>query len=194
MKIDSTITFAVIIATMALITPVITTWINRKYDHKMKVVELQKDYLSKHYSRSFDTFQNFITNSGNLLIKIDGGKTPSKIEIQKFETSCLKCFLFLSEEDRESFQEFRIIVKKELGFSDPRGMSVMQATILPFLQATRVLSALATPENEIYSSFNKCIAIANETLQQAATKELLVLSELDKKNKSGSLSSISKDI
>lgn len=178
LKFDNTVNFALFIGLSAIFTPMLSTWIIRKYDYKLKKIELQKDFLDNSYSKVIESLQDFVINSGKILSRIDSSQQPSRDEIQNFEASCLKCLLFLEENERNQFQEFRILVKLRFGHSDPRGK---RSTIFS-KTSTRTLNQLQSalgiiPEDEVYSAFNKCITIAVTKLKTLELQQNKTLTE-----------------
>lgn len=178
MKVDTTIGLVFVISFSTIFFPIVTTILNRKYDLAFKKIEFKRETLQTNHSQTLQTFQDFILATGKILTRIDSSQTPSRIEIQDFETACLKCLLFLNEEDRKTFQTFRILVKIRFGHKDPRGSSNFGILNTMKLVMDSMESSFGRiPEDKIYSKFNECITIATKYLEMFEIKETQLLTE-----------------
>lgn len=179
---DSTITLAFLVTLVSVISPILTSTINKRYELQLRSAELKKEALSSNYERMYSTFKTFITNTSVVVLRFDSDKKPTIQEFKQFETSCLECFLFLDETERDTFQDFRIHIKTQMGYEDPRPNFVLSETIASQMQS--ILSiAYGRKENKTYKKFNKCIDIANEKLEKVSREELHLLSSDHKENK-----------
>lgn len=165
MKIDSTVDLALIVAFASVVVPAITSWIGNRFKLKIKKLELKRELYTTEYVSTSKAFQEFISNSGIVLAKIDISDKPNPLEINKFETSCLKCFLYLDESERQSFRNFQIAIKSELGYPDPRPM-------FPLFKIINNMTLGFYRGNELHRSFNRCISISNEKLQKLRKDQL----------------------
>ncbi|HFI0621405.1 TPA: hypothetical protein ACGO3V_000873 [Streptococcus suis] len=172
---DALTYLSLLIALMTIIIPGVTTWISKRYDLSLKMLELTKEGHFKTYNRAYFVFQEFIEQSGKIVAIIDSGETPSSKDIQKFESTALKCLIFLPESDRKQFDSFRITVKIKLGQADPRG------TPTPFEQSASVFTSVLRSVfsradiDDLYKEFNQVIPIlANRLteLEKAHKQEL----------------------
>ncbi|MDT1958436.1 hypothetical protein MX629_08385 [Carnobacterium divergens] len=180
MKIDTTISLALIISLSTIIVPVIATVLNRRYDLKLKQIDYKRESLKTNRSQTLVTFQEFVVATGKILTRIDTSQIPSREEMQTFESSCLKCLLFLKEDDRQEFQQFRILVKLRFGHKDPRGSVtsnfLMTETLIKVTKSLQKSLGIE-PSDDVYASFNRCITIANNYLELFESQEMQVLTE-----------------
>jgi hypothetical protein len=152
----------------AIVIPSILSYISKRYDLKIKQLEYQQENIIKNYETILEAFQDFTAHSGAILSRIDSKEAPTTDELQRFEASCLKCLLFLEENNREAFQRFRILVKIRFGHTDPRAKSPIPS----LLGSDSILKALGgRPADDTYSSFNQCVTIAKEMLQTILQQE-----------------------
>ncbi|MEI4336643.1 hypothetical protein [Streptococcus suis] len=177
--IADTLTYlSLLIALMTIIIPGLTTWISKRYDLSLKMLELTKEGHSKTYNRAYFVFQDFIEQSGRIVAIIDSGDAPSSKDIQKFESTALKCLIFLNKEDRERFDSFRIAVKIKLGQADPRG------TPTPLEQSANFLASMfrgvftRVDIDDLYSEFNQVIPILTNRLIELEKVQKQELDEL----------------
>ncbi|MBC2676237.1 hypothetical protein [Listeria booriae] len=171
MKVDSTLTFALILSVCAIFVPTIGSYISKRFDLKMKELEFKKDLSVNNYSTVLTAFQEFTVASGAVLSRIDLKEMPSRNELQTFESACLKCLLFLDEEDRNQFQKFRVLVKIKFGHTDPRGTGPYLFH-MDFIQSAMLKSLGGTPPDATYSAFNRCVSIAHRHIGELLTQKL----------------------
>lgn len=178
MKIDTTIGLIFVISFSTIFFPIVTTILNRKYDLAFKKIEFKRETLQTNHSQTLQTFQEFILATGKILTRIDSSQTPSRIEIQDFETACLKCLLFLNEEDRKTFQTFRILVKIRFGHKDPRGTNNFSFfNSIQLVKDSMFAAHGIVQEDKVYSKFNECITIATKYLETFEIQEKELLTE-----------------
>ena len=182
---DSTITLAFLVTLISIISPVMTSIINKSYDLKVKSAELRKESLSVSYDRMYETFKTFLVDSSVVILQFDSDNKPTIEEFKKFESSCLSCFLFLNENERKIFEDFRILIKMKMGYDDPRPKTVLQlAWGYDIYKAHAALEALSGKKgDELFVSFNKCISIANQKLDKVTQEESQLLSSIRKAHK-----------
>lgn len=170
----------IIILGVSLISPAIVAYIQRKTELKSKMLDIFSENYSKRYNREYYIFQDYIEKSGIVIAKLDSLQQLSTKEIQAFESSSLKCLIFLSESERLEFDTFRINVKKALGIEDPREKKTfmhpdfhkeLSKTIVGLTQ----LSKKTIVVSPIYTSFNKCINIASKRLATIQAEEQVQL-------------------
>lgn len=175
---DALTYLSLLIALMTIIIPSVTTWISKRYDLSLKMLELTKEGHFKTYNRAYFVFQEFIEQSGKIVAIIDSGETPSSKDVQKFESTALKCLIFLPESDRKQFDLFRITVKIKLGQSDPRG------TPTPFEQSISALTNVSgiifsrADIDDLYKEFNQVIPILTNRLTELEKVQKQELDEL----------------
>lgn len=181
MKFDNTVNLALLVSLSTIFASVATTWFTKRYDLRLKKIELNKESLDVSYNNVVETFQNFVVNSGNILTRVDSSEKPTRKELQNFEASCLRCLLFLEHQDREVFQDFRILVKIRFGHADPREKN---ADYRLFNEAAAVRMMLtmknfygAKDEDKVFTAFNKCISIAASKLEQLERQKTESLTE-----------------
>lgn len=170
----------IIILGVSLISPAIVAYIQRKTELKSKMLDIFSENYSKRYNREYYIFQDYIEKSGIVIAKLDSLQQLSTKEIQEFESSSLKCLIFLSESERLEFDTFRINVKKALGIEDPREKKTfmhpdfykeLNKTITGLTQLSKK-TIIVSP---IYTSFNKCINIASKRLATIQAEEQVQL-------------------
>ncbi|MGO3616925.1 MAG: hypothetical protein ACTIN1_01710 [Pseudolactococcus laudensis] len=163
---NTQVNLALIVTLVTILSTIASSWINKGYEMKSKKLELKYKHIETTYIKSLEVFQNFVSQSTKIIDYIDNGNKPNSKEIQDFENSCISCYLFLNENDRAAFQEFRIEIKNRLGYKDPRYGHPFAA--LSILAAARYLSV--TKEERIFSSFNKCINATNKTIESLSSQ------------------------
>jgi len=180
-KFDNTVNLALLVSLSTIFASVATTWFTKRYDLRLKKIELNKESLDVSYNNVVETFQNFVVNSGNILTRVDSSEKPTRKELQDFEASCLRCLLFLESQDREVFQEFRILVKIRCGHTDPRERT---GDYRLFTEAAVSYASLAMKnlygakdEDKVFTAFNKCISIAASKLEQLERQKTESLTE-----------------
>lgn len=180
---DSTITLAFLVTLVSVVSPVITSLINKKYELELRAAEFKKESFSHKYEMMYSTFKNFLDDSTAIMLRFDSGEKPRSQEFKNFESSCLECFLFLNEEERKTFQDFRVHVKVQTGFDDPRPKYNF-SNILN-LQVSAILDEVySNSGNKTFVKFNKCVTIANQKLENISEQELKLLSPIRKEYKS----------
>lgn len=185
MKFDATVSFSLLIAIFALMSPVITSYLTKKYDLQLKLIELKKGTLTTSYSRTFDIFSNF-TDSAYILMSVlyQAKKDLEFFDdiIEDFEKSTNQCLLILDESERKTYESFRIMLKTELGFEDPRPKYKSNLTV-PLQFSTRInpFHTLEKEGDKVYIEFNKCLTIANKKLSSLEQEELSILTMKDTK-------------
>lgn len=179
---DSTVTLAFLVTLVSVIAPILTSTINKRYELKLRSAELKKESLTTNYERMYSTFKTFLTNASIVVLRFDSEKKPLISEFKQFESSCLECFLFLNEEERNAFQDFRILVKTKMGYDDPRPRYGISQTLFSQLETIASL-AYVNRGDETFKKLNRCIDIANEKLEKVSQEELQLLSTDHKVNK-----------
>lgn len=173
---------AFLVVLTSLLSPVFTAYLNKKIELKLKMLEIYKENHNKNYNRILYTFQNFIEESGKIIASLDSEHSPTNKEIQRFESACLKCLIFLDEAERKEFDDFRITIKKKLGVSDPRGyyhpFSARYMTKVMQKAASSLYSTNKINVEKSYISFNKCIMITNRKLSELQLMQKEELNEV----------------
>ncbi|MFV8064277.1 hypothetical protein ACMZ5S_07450 [Streptococcus pluranimalium] len=170
----------IIILGVSLISPAIVAYIQRKTELKSKMLDIFSENYSKRYNREYYIFQDYIEKSGIVIAKLDSLQQLSTKEIQDFESSSLKCLIFLSESERLEFDTFRINVKKALGIEDPREKKTFMHPDF-FKELNKQITGLTQISKKtivvspIYTSFNKCINIASKRLATIQAEEQVQL-------------------
>ncbi|WP_438835641.1 hypothetical protein [Streptococcus pluranimalium] len=170
----------IIILGVSLISPAIVAYIQRKTELKSKMLDIFSENYSKRYNREYYIFQDYIEKSGIVITKLDSLRPLSTKEIQAFESSSLKCLIFLSESERLEFDTFRINVKKALGIEDPREKKTFMHPDF-FKELNKQITGLTQISKKtivvspIYTSFNKCINIASKRLATIQAEEQVQL-------------------
>lgn len=94
LKIDFTLTLSILIAVIALVSPIITTVINNRHQLKLKKIDMYEEAKRKALSE-------FIENAQEYLLK------PSYIEpTVKYYSSLDKLFLYFTDIDLNTFTPF----------------------------------------------------------------------------------------
>ncbi|GAA5356591.1 hypothetical protein [Streptococcus uberis] len=176
-KVSDLIAFvSIVILGASFIAPTFVAIVQRKTELKSKKLDIFKDNFAKRYDRQYLIFQEFIENSGRIIAMLDSKTIPDQSEIQIFESSALKCLIFLTPYERTQFDMFRINVKKELGISDPRekltplSSNYISQTLLGMTQIHTFLNNKKVV-NKLYSSFNDCIKISSRKLIEIEEEE-----------------------
>lgn len=162
MNIESVL--ALIVAIITLLSGVFVAFINKKYELSTKRVELKYKQLETSYNNSLEVFQSFVSHSTKIMDLLSVGEKPTSIDLQNFESSCLSCYLFLDENSRKDFQDFRIEVKIKFGYKDPRAKHLYGVTN-ELLKSVTLSSSLTIPADTLFTLFNKCLNTANSKLE-----------------------------
>lgn len=179
---DSTITLAFFVTLVSVISPIITSIINKRYELKLRSAELKIESLSSNYERMYSTFKEFLTNSSVVILRFDSEMKPTIQEFKQFESACLECFLFLDEDERSSFQAFRILVKTKMGYADPRPKNIFSESLTTKVNTILSLAYISSGD-EMFKKFNLCIDIANKKLEKISQEELQIVSLDHKENR-----------
>ncbi|MCT1190965.1 hypothetical protein EFL98_00105 [Lactococcus lactis] len=168
MNIESVL--ALCVAIITLLSGVFVAFINKKYELSTKKLELKYRQLETNYNNSLEVFQSFVAHSTKIMDFISVNEKPTSADLQNFESACMSCYLFLDDNSRKDFQDFRVEVKIKLGYKDPRAKSIYGIT-------TELLNTINTgtmtiPADNIYTRFNKCLNTANSKLE-SISKQLL---------------------
>lgn len=180
MKIDTTVSFSFVIAFVALLSPIITSYLSKKYELKLKMIELKKGTLTDSYNRMFGVFNNFTDSSYSLMFNLEEikqNKEAFESVLEAFEKSVNQCLLILNESERRTFESFRILIKTELGYEDPRPKvkSFLPQSLFISNYNTFPFSQLEKEGDKVYLHFNKCLEIANRKLINLEQEELSLL-------------------
>lgn len=105
LKIDFTLTLSIVIAVIALISPIITTVINNRHQLKIKKIDMYEE--SKRQALS-----EFIENAQEYLLNSDYEKPTIK-----YHSSLDKLFLYFSDIDLNTFISFEKAIKNKDDFS-----------------------------------------------------------------------------
>ncbi|MGF1998260.1 hypothetical protein ACQUFO_10310 [Enterococcus casseliflavus] len=105
MQLDSTVTFALIVAVISLISPMITTYLSNKHDLKVNEIKFkQKKYEQNdlYVKRMFD---NFVQSFGEVM------EYPQANNQKRFGKYYFSCLNYVPKKDYETFVEFYDIYK-----------------------------------------------------------------------------------
>lgn len=137
MEFNLTVTISVIIALVALISPIAVAIINNCYHERLREMELQHDLQVKqmdlYYSEKKQAFDLFLQNAGSYRF------IPSQRKLDDLQSSAYSAILFCKEENMQEISDFLSFANEQYSItSNPSKMN----------EYNRLLFSLA-------SSFNK---------------------------------------
>ena len=100
MKFDSSITLSLVIALAAIVSPVITTYLNNKHQLKLLIVEKEFDRKKEYEEYINSIINNFLKNVGNFIAY------PTSENLSDFEESFYILMMIIPKENYYTFQSF----------------------------------------------------------------------------------------
>lgn len=100
MKFDSSITLSLVIALAAIVSPVITTYLNNKHQLKLLIVEKEFDRKKDYEEYINSIINNFLKNVGNFIAY------PTSKNLSDFEESFYILMMIIPKENYHTFQYF----------------------------------------------------------------------------------------
>ncbi len=114
MKVDSTVTLTVVIALVALISPIFVTLINNIHHTKIRKLELNHDLKLKtadtYYSDKKDAFTNFLNAAGKMRTFVSDFSTQNKVS--ELKSAAEKVMLFCTNETELMISQFICYVEE----------------------------------------------------------------------------------
>lgn len=105
MKFNLSITISVIVALVALISPILTTLLNNRYLLKVKKLEVQQKKYEQYSSHVRTLFEDFLKYYGEYM-----GNTLSTKSEMALKSSFYKCLPYVPEKAYDYFTEFYELV------------------------------------------------------------------------------------
>lgn len=105
LKFDSTLTLSIVIAVIALVSPIITTVINNRYQLKLKKIDMYEEAKRQVLSDFIENAQEYLLNPGYIESTV------------KYYSSLDKLFLYFSDIDLNTFMPFDKASKNTDDFS-----------------------------------------------------------------------------
>lgn len=104
MKFNLTVTISVIIALVALVSPIAVAIINNRYQARLRKMELQHDLEVKqmdlYYSEKKQAFYDFLKIAGVYRT------SPDQINLGKLQSAAYSAILFCNQENKDKIQSF----------------------------------------------------------------------------------------
>ena len=117
MELNLTITISVIIALIALISPIAVAIINNRYHMKLRKMELQYEISTKqmdvYYSDKKQAYDNFLQIAGAYRL------CPNPMNLGKLQSAAYSAVLFCNQENKANIQSFVKIANEEFNQSFP---------------------------------------------------------------------------
>ena len=104
MELNLTVTISVIIALVALVSPIAVAIINNRYQTKLRKMELQHDLEVKqmdvYYSEKKQAFDLFLKNAGSYRF------IPTPIKLDELQSAAYSAILFCNDEHKQEISNF----------------------------------------------------------------------------------------